>query len=56
MLKKLKGTHLALLEMRTFIPYYIKGMQGSSKIKDQCNKALDFDLVLNILKDFLNIK
>ena len=52
-LLELKGNHLAMLEMRSHVSWYIKGMTGSAKIKDLCNKQKDFNEVLKILKDFL---
>lgn len=55
LLLELKGEHLAMLEMRSHVSWYIKGMPGSSKIKDFCNKQTDFTVVLNTLKDYLQI-
>jgi len=51
----LKGNHLAMLEMRSHISWYIKGMPGSAKIKDFCNKQTDFNIVLNTIKEYLNV-
>jgi nifR3 family TIM-barrel protein len=53
MLVDLKGEHLAMLEMRSFVGWYLKGMPGSAKIKDTCNKQTDFNEVVNILKEYL---
>jgi nifR3 family TIM-barrel protein len=53
MLVDLKGEHLAMLEMRSFVGWYLKGMPGSAKIKDTCNKQTDFNEVVKILKEFL---
>lgn len=55
LLLNLKGEHLALLEMRSHIAWYLKGMQGASKIKDLCNKQKSFDEVINILKDYFKL-
>ena len=55
MLLNLKGEHLAMLEMRSHVAWYIKGMPGSSKIKDLCNHQTNFNDVLNILKDYLKV-
>ncbi len=55
LLLKLKGERLALLEMRSHIAWYIKGMSGSAKIKDICNKQTDFNEVKKILKDYLQL-
>ena len=53
LLVDLKGEHLAMLEMRSHVSWYIKGKPGSAKIKDMCNKEKDFNNVLQILKDYL---
>ncbi len=54
-LLELKGNHLAMLEMRSHISWYIKGMPGSAKIKDFCNKQTDFNIVLKTIKEYLNV-
>lgn len=53
LLKELKDEHLAMLEMRSHVSWYIKGMPGSAKIKDLCNRQTNFDEVLKILKGYL---
>ena len=53
MLVDLKCEHLAMLEMRSFVGWYLKGMPGSAKIKDTCNKQVDFNEVKKILTDYL---
>ena len=55
LLLDLKGTHLALLEMRSHVAWSIKGMPGSAKIKDLCNRQTNFDEVIKILKDYLKV-
>ncbi len=55
LLLELKGSHLAMLEMRSHVAWYLKGKPGSAKIKDLCNRQTDFNEVIKILKDFLNI-
>ncbi len=55
LLVELKGEHLAMLEMRSHVAWYIKGMPNSAKIKDFCNKQTDFSIVLCTLKEFLNV-
>ena len=55
LLLDLKGSHLALLEMRGHVGWYLKGMHGSAKIKDSCNRQTDFNEVLKILKEYLKI-
>lgn len=55
LLLDLKGEHLAMLEMRSHVAWYIKGMPGSAKIKDYCNKQKDFNMVLEALKQYLKV-
>jgi len=55
LLLDLKGSHLALLEMRSHVAWYIKGMPGSAKIKDLCNRQTNFEDVSKILKEYLKI-
>lgn len=55
MLLDLKGPKLALLEMRSHVSWYIKGMPGSARIKDLCNKQSDFNEVQEILKNYLKL-
>ena len=52
---ELKGEKLAMLEMRSHVAWYIKGKPGSAKIKDFCNKQKDFNVVLDTLKEYLNV-
>lgn len=52
-LLKIKDEHLALLEMRTHISCYIKGMKGSSRIKDFVNKQTDINVVMKTLEEYL---
>ena len=56
LLVDLKGQHLAMLEMRSHVAWYLKGRPGSARIKDLCNKQTDFNEVIEILKEYLNIK
>jgi nifR3 family TIM-barrel protein len=56
LLLELKGEHLAMLEMRSHVAWYLKGMPGSAKVKDECNHHTNFDEVLAILRDYLNIQ
>ena len=53
MLYDLKGEHLALIEMRSHVGWYLKGLEGASKIKNDCNMQTNFDDVLKILEEFL---
>lgn len=52
-LLKLKGERLALLEMRSHVGWYLKGMQGSAQKKNKANQALNFEEVKKILKEYL---
>lgn len=54
LLCELKGEHLALLEMRGHVSWYLKGKPGSAKIKDLCNKQTSFQEVLQILDDYFH--
>ncbi len=54
-LLELKGEHLAMLEMRSHVGWYLKGKPGSARIKDFCNKQTDFNIVINTLKEYLQI-
>ena len=53
LLLELKGEHLAMLEMRSHVSWYIKGRPGSAKIKDFCNKQTDFNVVIETLRKYL---
>ena len=55
LLLDLKGEHLAMLEMRSHVAWYLKGKPGSAKIKDLCNRQTSFDEVKKILMEYLNI-
>ncbi len=55
MLSSLKGDHLATLEMRSHVGWYLKGLTGSAKVKDQICKQKDFNEVIIILKEFFGI-
>ncbi|MCI5582455.1 MAG: tRNA dihydrouridine synthase DusB [Anaeroplasma sp.] len=53
LLLELKGEHLAMLEMRSHVSWYIKGRPSSAKIKDFCNKQTDFNIVIETLRKYL---
>lgn len=53
MLENLKGTHLAALEMRSHIAWYLKGKPNSSQIKNQIFKETEKEKILKILYDYL---
>ena len=54
LLFKLKGERLALLEMRSHIAWYLKGLPSSAKVKDLCNKQNDFNEVKSIIINYFN--
>lgn len=54
LLRDLKGEHLALLEMRSHVAWYLKGKPGSARIKDLCNKQSAFSDVLDILEKYFS--
>ncbi len=56
LLKSIKDEHIAMLEMRNHVSWYIKGKTGSAKIKDLCNKQTDFKVVLEILRNYLGVE
>lgn len=47
-----EGERLANLKSRKHIAWYIKGMDNSTKIKDEINRAEDTDTVKRILKGY----
>jgi len=53
-LVKLKGEHIATLEMRSHAAWYIKGMPGSSKIKSQIVSANSTEEINRIINDYFN--
>lgn len=52
-LLELKGEHLAILEMRSHIGWYLKGIPYATQVKNACNIEHDFNKVKLILEDFL---
>lgn len=52
-LVELKGEHLAMLEMRSHVGWYLKGMPNSAKIKNLICKQNDFIEVIKIIKEYL---
>ena len=49
----LKGEKLAMLEMRTHISAYLKGLPGSAQVKIEVNMQSSFDDVVKILEAYL---
>ena len=50
-LEKLKGEYIAVREMRKFIPRYLKGVSGSSKIRNLVNTAERGEELLGIIRN-----
>lgn len=48
-----KGERTGILEMRSHIAWYIKGMRDASYTKQKIFKMTDKDEILNLLQDFL---
>lgn len=48
-----KGEGAAVLEIRTHFLYYLKGMEGSSKIKNTICQTKNKDEIINILDNYL---
>lgn len=49
-----KGEHIALLEARRQISYYIKGEVGSAEARGRLNTSTSFDEINEIIEDFLD--
>ena len=48
-----KGEHIALLEARRQLSYYIKGLPGAAETRARLNTAVGFDELVSITDDFL---
>ena len=53
-LMEIKPEKVAVLEMRSHIAWYIKGMPGSVDVKMECFKATTADEIKNILNNYLD--
>lgn len=53
LLIQIKGEHIGLLEMRKHASWYIKGMQGASKIKTEINRSKDIEEVKKLLRSLI---
>lgn len=56
LLLDLKGEHLANLEMRSHVGWYLKGMPGSSRVKNEICKQKDFESVKALLKEYFKME
>ncbi len=48
-----KGMHLGILESRKHVSWYIKGLPGASKTREEVNRATTFDEMEKILRNLL---
>ena len=53
MLLKDKGERLALLEIRSHAIWYLKGMTGASKIKNEICQAKDSKEIFELIGEYL---
>lgn len=53
LLIQIKGEYIGLLEMRKHASWYIKGMQGASKIKSEINRSKDIEEVKKLLRSLV---
>ena len=49
-----KGEKNAVFEIRTHFLYYLKGLEGSSEIKNMICKETSFENIIKILDNYLN--
>ncbi|MDD3392173.1 MAG: tRNA-dihydrouridine synthase, partial [Bacilli bacterium] len=52
LLAELKNEKMALLEIRSHIAWYLKGVKGANEIKKSIFKITDMDQILTILDSF----
>ena len=52
MMLESRPEHIAIREMRKHIGWYLHGMRGSAKIRDEINRSQNPDEVFSILNDF----
>lgn len=48
------GEYVAVREMRKHIAWYLKGLRGSAKLRDEINKIESYEEVVNKLRDYLS--
>ena len=53
-LLKIKCEKVSVLEMRSHIAWYLKGIPGSVEVKNMCFKATKIEELRDILKKYLN--
>lgn len=49
-----KGTHLGVLELRKWVPWYLKGMPHSAKIREAVNRAKTPEEIFYLLDQYKN--
>jgi len=52
--REIKNDYLAVRELRKHIPYYLKGLPESGKVKDRANKAQSTEELSVILRNYKN--
>lgn len=50
-----KGEHVAIMEMRKHISWYIKNTKDASKMRDKVNQITDKDELVKILTEYFNL-
>ncbi|SHK36157.1 tRNA dihydrouridine synthase DusB [Tepidibacter formicigenes] len=48
-----KGEYVAIREMRKHLGWYLKGLKGSAKVRDEINRLESYEEVVNKLKSYL---
>lgn len=48
-----KGEHRGIMEMRKHAAWYLKGIRGAAKVKDQLNRVVTKDEIEKLLNDFI---
>lgn len=48
------GEYVAVREMRKHIAWYLKGLRGSARLRDEINKIEGYEEVVNKLRDYLS--
>ena len=49
------GEYVAVREMRKHIAWYLKGLRGSARLRDEINKIESYEEVVNKLRDYLSL-
>ena len=47
-----KPEKIAIREMRKHIGWYLHGMRGASKVRDEINRCSDWEKTIALLEDF----